>query len=76
MSSQVVKQVINQLLTDESFRDAFRADSTAALGELELTDHEKAMLRDLNISEVEESDLVTAHMMDQSAIRVGAVYVS
>ncbi len=34
------------------------------------------MLADLNISGVEESGLVVAHLMYQSAIRVGAVYVT
>ncbi|MBO3745255.1 hypothetical protein J5X84_04180 [Streptosporangiaceae bacterium NEAU-GS5] len=76
MSAQEVKRVINLLLTDEEFRGRFRADSAEAMRDLDLTDHERAMLTDLNLSDVEESDLVVAHMMDQSAIRVGSVYVS
>ncbi|MDQ2873505.1 MAG: Os1348 family NHLP clan protein [Actinomycetota bacterium] len=76
MSSQEVKHVLNQLLTDEDFRRQFHGDPEATLQDLDLTDHEKTMLADLNISDVEESDLVVAHLMDQSAIRVGSVYIT
>lgn len=76
MSAQEVKSVLNRLLTDEEFRAQFRADSAVVLADLDLSEQERGMLADLNISDVEESDLVLAHLMDQSAIRIGSVYIT
>lgn len=76
MSSQEVKHVLNKIFTDEDFRTQFTAAPDTVLQDLDLTDHEKSMLTELNLTDIEDSDLVTAHLMDQSAIRVGAVYVT
>jgi hypothetical protein len=76
MSAQEVKQVLSKILTDDNFRRSFGEDAAAATHDLDLTDHEKSMLAQLNITDIEESDLVVAHLMDQSALRIGAVYIT
>jgi putative modified peptide len=76
VSAKQVKQVLNKIFTDEDYRAQFHANPSAALQDLDLTDHEKSMLAEINITDIEESDLVVAHEADQSAIKIYGITIT
>ncbi len=74
--SPKAREVVFKLLCDEEFAQAFTSNPEEAIAPYDLNDEEEAALAELDMTQLEKSQIEVARALDENSIRVGALYLT
>jgi len=68
MNSIEIKRIIGRLLSDDAFVQQFRLDPDACLQQYQLTDPEKAALKALDLTQIEQAHVAILKTLDGATV--------